>query len=55
MIGWNRLLAGRWRDPRVGADILVGAVLGTAWAVLLPLRRTLVPQWLGDPYYLGMK
>ena len=26
LIGWSRLLAGRWRDPLVGRDILVGVV-----------------------------
>src|SRR5262249_34679757 len=28
VIGWNRLLEGRWRDPLVGRDILVGGLLG---------------------------
>ena len=30
LIGWTRLIQGRWRDPRVGRDLLVGAVAGTA-------------------------
>jgi serine/threonine-protein kinase len=30
MIGWNRLLAGRWHDPRVGRDLLVGVLVGAA-------------------------
>lgn len=30
LIGWNRLLAGRFRDPRVGYEILVGLTLTTA-------------------------
>jgi hypothetical protein len=44
MIGWNRLLQGRWRDPRVGRDVLLGVLVGTvgeglaiALHVLLPL------------------
>jgi hypothetical protein len=28
LISWNRLLVGRFRDPLVGADLLVGIVLG---------------------------
>jgi hypothetical protein len=24
LISWNRVLAGRWNDPRVGADVLIG-------------------------------
>lgn len=29
MIGWNRLLEGRWRDPRVGRDVLLGVLIGS--------------------------
>src|SRR5262249_36690296 len=50
VIGWNRLLAGRWRDPLVGRDVLFGALFGVAWALLVPLRRTLVPELLGEAY-----
>jgi hypothetical protein len=32
LISWSRLLAGRLRDPLVGADVLVGIVLGIAAA-----------------------
>jgi hypothetical protein len=30
LIGWNRVLAGRFRDPVVGRDLLAGTVAGTA-------------------------
>jgi len=30
LIGWNRLLEGRWRDPFIGRQILIGAVVGLA-------------------------
>lgn len=30
MITWNRLLAGRWLDPQVAGDVLIGAALGCA-------------------------
>ncbi len=50
MIAWNRLLEGRWRDPRVGREALIGAALGAAWACLVPLRHTLVPEALGSTF-----
>ncbi len=31
LISWTRLLSGQWRDPIVGRDVLIGALLGTAW------------------------
>ena len=30
LVSWSRLIAGRWRDPLVGRDLLVGLALGTA-------------------------
>jgi serine/threonine-protein kinase len=33
MVGWSRLLAGRFRDPLVGRDVLVGMTLGVALQV----------------------
>lgn len=35
MITWSRLLAGRWRDPLVGRDILFGTVCGIAYCLLI--------------------
>ncbi len=34
LIGWARLLEGRFRDPRVGRDILIGALTGTVLALI---------------------
>jgi serine/threonine-protein kinase len=48
VVAWNRLLAGRWRDPLVGRDVLVGAAAGTVVALLSQLT-VLVPIWLGRP------
>jgi serine/threonine-protein kinase len=50
VIGWNRLLAGRWRDPLVGREILVGCLIGVYWASLFPLQHTLLPEALGLPF-----
>ena len=34
LIGWTRLLAGRWRDRRVGRDLLLGALVGLSGVVI---------------------
>ncbi len=49
LVSWTRLLAGRWRDPKVGRDVLVGAVFGGAVSGLVPLAHVLLPRWLGRP------
>jgi serine/threonine-protein kinase len=48
LISWSRLLAGRWRDPRVGRDMLVGLVLTFAMTVLIEAGH-LVSWRLGGP------
>jgi serine/threonine-protein kinase len=48
IISWNRLLAGDFRDPLVGRDILIGASFGSALALVL-FVWTLAPKWLGWP------
>jgi serine/threonine-protein kinase len=30
IVSWNRVLAGRWRDPHVGSHVLIGAAVGAA-------------------------
>ena len=30
LVGWTRVVAGRWRDPLAGADVLIGLALGAA-------------------------
>ena len=32
LVSWSRLVAGRWRDPMIGRDLLIGAVAGLAVA-----------------------
>ncbi|MGD9345982.1 MAG: protein kinase [Candidatus Aminicenantes bacterium] len=47
LISWNRLLAGRFRDPSVGRDLLVGSAVGVwCWPVLEFLTVS-APDWLG--------
>lgn len=46
MVSWSRLLAGDFRDPLIGRDILIGAVLGMTIMVVNSLW-TLTPGWFG--------
>jgi hypothetical protein len=48
LLGWSRLLAGHFRDPRVGRDALIGLVLGTTLA-LADVSRVMLFTWLGYP------
>ncbi len=46
LISWNRLLSGRFADPMVGRDLLVGALFGVATRLLWQMN-TLAPSWFG--------
>jgi hypothetical protein len=46
LISWSRLMAGDFRDPLVGRDILVGGLLGLC-KVAADYLTVLVPQWSG--------
>ncbi len=37
LITWSRVLAGRWRDPLVGRDVLFGALFGIVYLLFLAL------------------
>ncbi|MGB2753321.1 MAG: serine/threonine-protein kinase [Pyrinomonadaceae bacterium] len=39
IVSWNRLLAGDWRDPLVGRDVLLGTLSAVAAVTLLFLSR----------------
>jgi hypothetical protein len=45
LISWSRLLAGRFRDPLVGRDLLAGITMGVFLDVLTRVAQ-LSPQWL---------
>lgn len=47
LIGWSRVLAGGWRDPLVGKDVLFGVAFGAAQAALQYSRRFLVERYGG--------
>jgi serine/threonine-protein kinase len=48
MITWSRVLEGRFRDPLLGRDILIGGTCGILLLLLLQLDN-LLPSWLGLP------
>jgi serine/threonine protein kinase len=48
LVSWSRLLAGGFRDPLVGRDVLVGCLWG-AFAAVLNRLEWFVPSWLGHP------
>jgi serine/threonine-protein kinase len=37
IVTWNRVLAGRWRDPQVASDILIGAAVGAGMYTVFKL------------------
>jgi serine/threonine-protein kinase len=48
IISWSRLLAGGWRDPLVGRDILIGSLAGMIFPIGL-FSSTVISKWLGLP------
>ena len=50
LVSWSRVLSGRWRDPLVGRDLLVGIAFGTAEVCItatifnMPFVARLAPQ-----------
>jgi serine/threonine-protein kinase len=49
IVSWNRVLAGGFRDPLVGRDILIGAIFGLGVILFNFYLAGLVPQWFGYP------
>jgi serine/threonine-protein kinase len=48
LIGWTRLIAGGWRDPRVGRDVMIGVSSGLA-LTLIYAAHNLIPPLFGRP------
>jgi serine/threonine-protein kinase len=46
LISWSRLLAGEWRDPLVGRDVLLGCAAGVTAACLFRLA-VIAQSWFG--------
>ncbi|HEX5733663.1 MAG TPA: serine/threonine-protein kinase [Blastocatellia bacterium] len=51
LISWNRVLAGDFRDPMVGRDILIGGMVGTG-IIILDCFSEYAEKSLGLPYDL---
>jgi serine/threonine-protein kinase len=49
LVTWVRFVGGRWRDPLVGRDILVGVAAGALLANLIWLHSWLFPRLTGLP------
>jgi serine/threonine-protein kinase len=49
IISWNRILAGGFRDPLVGRDVLIGAVFGVGIILCNFYLTDLVPKLMGYP------
>jgi serine/threonine-protein kinase len=48
IMGWTRFIWGRWRDPRVGRDLLIGIAAASATALLVPLV-VMIAEAMGTP------
>jgi serine/threonine-protein kinase len=48
LVGWTRLLGGRWRDPLVGRDLLLGLASGAVFMLLMRMAMS-APSWFGLP------
>lgn len=46
LISWNRITAGRLRDPRIGRDLLIGLAVGSTWTGIGFLGAR-AGHWLG--------
>jgi hypothetical protein len=60
LISWSRLLEGRWRDPLIGRDLLIGSVIGLVILLLHAVPNSLktLPEtaeyaWMGLGYFFG--
>jgi hypothetical protein len=54
LVSWSRLLAGGFRDPLVGRDLLIGCIVGVVWSFLDVLQPAItsaagLPQVLPRP------
>ena len=49
IISWSRVLAGRFRDPVVGRDILLGVVLGVVWLGIFTISNALASRLGSSP------
>ena len=53
LISWSRLLAGKFRDPLIGRDLLAGSLLGSVVALGVHISNSL-PYWHNIPGQTGI-
>jgi hypothetical protein len=53
LIGWSRLLEGRWRDPLVGGNLLAGVAIGIGVSLVAALGPTNPNADVSLPVYAG--
>jgi hypothetical protein len=46
ILGWTTLVSGRWRDPRVGVDVMIGLAAGLGMTILYAAHN-LIPTFAG--------
>ena len=46
IISWSRFISGKWADPLVGRDVLIGGLVGVV-SLLLTQVELLAPRWPG--------
>ena len=45
LIGWTRLVSGRWKDPRVATDVMIGVCCGLAMTLIYAVHNLLPPLY----------
>jgi hypothetical protein len=56
LIGWSRMIAGHWRDPHVGRDVLVGLSAGAGMTLVMALHNVLPPLFgLPEPMPIAIR
>jgi serine/threonine-protein kinase len=45
LLGWSRLITGHLRDPRIGRDVLAGAVFGVALSLIALGKARILPRF----------
>jgi hypothetical protein len=53
LISWTRLLAGKWRDPMVGRDVLAGIASGVLHVLIAAATPDLRALFKGEPVVSG--
>ncbi|HYO82915.1 MAG TPA: serine/threonine-protein kinase [Bryobacteraceae bacterium] len=51
LVSWTRVTSGRWRDPLVGRDLLIGLLAGVTVQIMWT-GCSLLQQRLGAPYWI---